>query len=137
MKTRTFEPSKITSITITHGTTKHRYYWQEPKQIRYFFGLIPSNRYTSGGYRDAYSGFNHLYSIEDLMRNDAYHIEEDESVLGGYSIFQKPYLKALFEGGAYIESRYETDEEAMAWVTEMLGKTDRKFELVHIIDHDF
>ena len=27
-----------------------------------------------------------------------------------------------------------TDEEAMAWITEMLGKSDRKFELVHIID---
>lgn len=95
MKTTTFEPSKITSITITHGTTKHRYYWQEPKQIRYFFGLIPSNRYTSGGYRDTYSGFNHLYSIEDLMRNDAYHIEEDESVLGGLFNLSKTISKSM------------------------------------------
>jgi hypothetical protein len=134
MKTRTFEPSKLTSITLTHGTTNHRYYWQEPKQIRYFFGLIPTNRYTSGGYRDSYSGFDTVYTIEDLMLKDAYRIEKDNTALGGYLIFQKPYLRACFEGGSYIDSWYETDEEAMTWITEMLGKSDRKFELVHIID---
>jgi hypothetical protein len=129
MKTKEyFDVSRIVSVYFRPEHTETRFYWQDSKPIKKFFGLINTGRFTEAGWLNAYDWEEVLYT-EDEIRGYGYKVyNTDERI--NERICHKAYVKVCLTHDNIIEQRFETDADAEAWIESLKEKSGKTFEVV-------
>ena len=131
MKKHYFELDQVHSITLTMEK-ESKYTWKEeiPSRPKRFLGITigkkPAIPAGWSEYEEEYE--NHLkYRVQSSYfdRYNWYRVDETTK-----KVFIKPYVEIRFGYKESISKRYETDEEAQAWVDELISSSEKKFQLI-------
>lgn len=123
-----FDVSRIISVYFRREHTATKFYWQDSKPIKKFFGLINTGRFTEAGWLNAYDWNEELYT-EDEIRGYGYKVyNTDERI--NERICNKAYVKVYLTHDNSIEQKFETDAEAEAWIESLKEKSGKTFEVV-------
>ena len=106
-----------------------RFEWVEAKpEKRGFFGLIKTRSATPAGFLDKGSFDGTIYSDEELIGYGYKVYTTDERI--NNRVTEKPYVRIYLSHGLESHKKFETDEEASAWVDELKATSGKTFEIV-------
>ena len=123
-----FDVSRIVSTYFIPEHPETRFYWQDRKPIKKFFGLINTGRFTEAGWLNAYDWGEYLYT-EDEIRSYGYKVYSTNERINE-RICNKAYVKVYLTQENTIEQKFETDAEAEAWIGSLKEKSGKTFEIV-------
>jgi hypothetical protein len=118
-----FKLDSITRITLVKRKPSE-YYWAEARpEKRGFFGLIQLQKALPAGW--TYSN-NDRYSLaDDILCYHWYGFDEAKN-----EIYNKPYVEIRLLEKGEIHHRFKSDEEAMAWIDEIVAQAKSKFVVI-------
>ena len=118
-----FDVSRIVSVYFTPEHPETKFYWQDRKPIKQFFGLINTGRFTEAGWLNAYD-CDEVFYTEDEIRSYGYKVYSTNERINE-RICNKAYVKVYLTHDNTIGQKFETDAEAEAWI-ELLKQTSGK-----------
>jgi hypothetical protein len=106
-----------------------RYEWVEAtKEKRIFFGLIKTRSATPAGFLDTGSWDGAIYTEEKLIGYGYKVYTTDERI--NNRVTEKPYVRVYLSHELETHKKFETNEEALAWIDELKATSGKTFEIV-------
>lgn len=133
MQKHYFELDKVDSITLTmEGQTGYKWFEAIPPQPKTFLGIKYG---MTEGIRAGWSDYDLKYHQCDKDRVQSSYFTEypypwyrvDESTK---KVFNKAHVEVRFGYKQSIGTRFESNEEAQAWVDEIIASSDKKFHVI-------
>lgn len=117
-----FRLDSITRITLVKRKLGE-YYWAPSRpEKRTFFGLIVSEKALPAGWSFCEDD---RYELKDILKYSWYSFDESNN-----KIYIKPQVEIrLLEQGEIIH-RFNSDEEAIAWIDDVIAQTEHKFVVI-------
>jgi hypothetical protein len=121
-----FRLSGITRIKF-HKRKPSKYYWVEPiAEKRIFFGLIRVGRAYPAGWVDYEFDYrSYPRPTEEILDYPWYGFDEAKN-----EIYNKSEIEVRLIDRSEIVHRFNTDQEAIEWIDEIIEKSEHKFAVV-------
>lgn len=118
-----FKVDSITRITLTKRKPSG-YYWAETRpEKRGFFGLVRRQKALPAGW--AYYDNDDREELADILHYTWYGFDETKN-----EIYHKPEVMIrLLEQGEILH-RFDSDEEAIAWIDDVIAQAGSKFVVI-------
>lgn len=117
-----FKADSITRITLRKRKPSE-YYWAASRpEKRIFFGLIISQKALPAGW--AYNEDDRT-ELKDILTYDWYGFDESN-----HEIYIKPQVDIRLLEKGEISYRFDSDEEAIAWIDDVIAQTEHKFIVI-------
>lgn len=117
-----FKLDSITRITLVKRKPSE-YYWAAARpEKRTFFGLIVSEKALPAGW--AYCE-NYREELKDILKYSWYGFDESK-----HEIYVKPQVEIRLLEQGEIGHRFNSDEEAIAWIDDVIAQTGSKFVVI-------
>lgn len=117
-----FKLDSITRITLIKRKPSS-YYWAPARpEKRGFFGLIRLEKALPAGW--AYSK-DDRYELADILCYTWYGFDEDKN-----EIYHKPQVEIRLLEKGEIGHRFNSDEEAIAWIDDTISQAKHKFVVI-------
>jgi hypothetical protein len=118
-----FKVDSITRITLAKRK-RSEYYWAEPRpEKRGFFGLIRLKNALPAGW--AYYEDCDREELKDILCYTWYGLDEAKN-----EIYHKPEVVIRLLEKGEICHRFESDEEAIAWIDDIVAQAESKFVVI-------
>jgi hypothetical protein len=119
-----FNTNKIVSIHFTPEKTSERFYFEDRKPIKKFFGLINTGRFTQPGWVDYYD-WDSKYTDEELRKQGYKVYTTDERINDRVCV--KATVKVYLAHDNTIVQEFETDDEAEFWIENLKTISGKNF----------
>lgn len=117
-----FKLDSITRITLVKRKPSE-YYWAFSRpEKRTFFGLIVSEKALPAGWAYCEDGRTEL---KDILKYSWYGFDESK-----HEIYVKPQVEIRLLEQGEIGHRFNSDEEAIAWIDDVIAQTGSKFVVI-------
>ena len=117
-----FKLDSITRITLVKRKPSG-YYWADVQlEKRGFFGLVRRQKALPAGWT-YYDGDRE--ELTSILRHTWYGFDEAEN-----EIYNKPYVEIRLLEKGEITYRFNSDEEAIAWIDDVIAQTGSKFVVI-------
>jgi hypothetical protein len=118
-----FKLDSITRITLVKRKPSG-YYWASPRpEKRGFFGLIVLQKALPAGW--AYSKDDRYDLAKDILCYNWYGHDEATN-----EIYNKPYVEIRLLEKGEISHRFNSDEEAITWIDDVISQAKSKFVVI-------
>lgn len=119
-----FKLDSITRITLVKRKPNRSYYWAlSTPEKRGFFGLIRLKKALPAGW--TYSGDDRYDLAEDILCYNWYGFDEEKN-----EIYHKPYVEIRLLEKGEISHRFNSDEEAITWIDNVIAQAKSKFVVI-------
>lgn len=117
-----FNLDSITRITLVKRKTSEYYWATSQPEKRTFFGLIVSEKALPAGW--AYCEDDRT-ELKDILKYSWYSFDKAKN-----EIYYKPYVEIRLLEKGEISYRFNSDEEAITWIDDVIAQTKSKFVVI-------
>lgn len=117
-----FKLDSITRITLVKRKPSEYYWATSQPEKRTFFGLIVSEKDLPAGWADCEDDRTEL---KDILKYSWYGFDKAKN-----EIYYKPYVEIRLLEKGEISYRFNSDEEAITWIDDVIAQTKSKFVVI-------
>lgn len=120
--TNHIDVDKIVTLKVVHEKMAPWFQFVKSKQIKKFFGLISTKKYTEEGWVDLSSFYKLIYTIDELK-------ERDYKIINNM-VYKKPYLIIRLLTGDEFLKTFENENEINEYVEALKLTSGKTYEIL-------